>query len=166
MRKQIARFISSMATVLILLFTLAPSTFAQPKIDELHRAAEQGEVEAQASLGSLYFNGKGSVELSHKRAAKWYQLAAEQGHAKAQFRLGFLYMNGFGVPQDWQLAVKWSQLAAEQGYAGAQFNIGFLYANGFGVPQDWQTATKWYQLAAEQGNAMAITNLELIGNHR
>ena len=166
MRKQIARFISSMTTVLILLLTLTPLTFAQAKIEELHLAAEQGEVEAQASLGSLYFNGKGSVELSHKRAAKWYQLAAEQGHAKAQFRLGFLYMNGFGVPQDWQLAVKWSQLAAEQGHAGAQFNIGFLYANGFGVPQDWQAAAKWYQLAAEQGLAMAITNLQLIGNHR
>ena len=81
-------------------------------------------------LDHLYFNGGGDVELSHKRAAKWYQLAAVQGHAQAQFRLGFLYMNGFGVPQDWQKAVKWSQLAAEQGHA------------------------------------KAITNLELIGNHR
>ena len=166
MRKQIARFISSIATVLILLFTFTPLTFAQTKIEKLHNAAEQGDVEAQASLGSLYFNGSGSVELSHKRAAKWYQLAAEQGHAQAQFRLGFLYLNGFGVPQDGQLAAKWSRLAAEQGHVIAQFNLGLIYANGFGVPQDWQKAEKWYQLAAEQGYANAITNLELISIHR
>ncbi len=167
MRKRIARFTSSVATVLILLITLAPITVAQPTIDEVRHAAEQGDVEAQANLGSLYFNGGGGVELSHERAAKWYQLAAEQGHAEAQFKLGFLYANGFKVPQDWQIAAEWYQLAAEQGHVIAQFNLGLIYANGgFGVPQDWQIAAKWYKLAAEQGYADAIANLELIDIRR
>ena len=97
----------------ILLLTLAPLAFAQPKIEELHRAVKQGDIEVQASLGLLYFNGGEGVELSHEIAAKWYQLAAEQGHTEAQFRLGVLYANGFEVPKDWQIATKWYQLAAE-----------------------------------------------------
>ncbi len=53
----------------------------------IKEAAEQGDAEAQYSLGVCYAYGKG-VEQDYKEAVKWYTAAAEQGHVKAQFNLG------------------------------------------------------------------------------
>jgi|GEM_PF-7057469 len=50
-------------------------------------AAEQGDSEAQFSLGLIYSLGKG-VEKDKAEAAKWLRLAAEQGHAYAKLQLG------------------------------------------------------------------------------
>jgi TPR repeat protein len=51
------------------------------------KAAEQGDVKAQANLGLCYYNGKG-VGQNYKEAARWCLKAAEMGHAKAQYNLG------------------------------------------------------------------------------
>ncbi|WP_244062436.1 tetratricopeptide repeat protein, partial [Aeromonas caviae] len=69
-----------------------------------HKAAEQGEVIAQSSLGSMYDNGKG-VPQDYKQAVTWFRKAAEQGHAYAQFSLGSMYHEGNGVPQDYKQAI-------------------------------------------------------------
>ena len=50
------------------------------------KAADQGDAEAQYSLGSHYDEGQG-VEQDSKEAVKWYQKAADQGHAEAQSNL-------------------------------------------------------------------------------
>ena len=52
--------------------------------------AEQGNVEAQSSLGSLYDNGWGVPE-DNAEAVKWYRKAAEQGDATAQNDVGRMY---------------------------------------------------------------------------
>ncbi len=83
----------------------------RPALRRLREAAEQGDADAQYSLGLIYANGQG-VPRDHAEAAKWYRKAAEQGHAKAQYRLGFMYEYGVGVPRDLVLAHMWSNLAA------------------------------------------------------
>ena len=50
------------------------------------KAADQGHAEAQASLGELYYNGRG-VEKDEKQAVEWWRKAADQGHAEAQYKL-------------------------------------------------------------------------------
>ena len=45
-----------------------------------HKAAEQGDADAQNNLGVMYRNGKG-VPQDDAEAVKWYRKAAEQGHA-------------------------------------------------------------------------------------
>ena len=65
-----------------------------------HPLAEQGHVEAQFALGSIYFQGKG-VPKDAAEAVKWYRRAAEQGLAIAQARLGEMYFLGVGVPQNY-----------------------------------------------------------------
>ena len=45
-------------------------------------AAEQGHVEAQYNLGTMFEAGRG-VAQDDAEAAKWYGLAAEQGHVAA-----------------------------------------------------------------------------------
>lgn len=50
--------------------------------DELIQAAEQGNADAQANLGWMYFYGKG-VNKSYVEAIKWYRKAAEHGYIGA-----------------------------------------------------------------------------------
>ena len=121
-------------------------------------AAEQGDADAQFSLGLMYLQGLG-VFLDNKTAVKWFTLAAEQGRARAQFYLGEMYHEGQNVPQDHTTAVKWYRLAAEQGNVAAQFNLGWMYHKGLGVAQNHEAARKWYSLAAKQGHADAQFNL-------
>ena len=64
-------------------------------------AAEQGNADAQSSLGLMYRKGDG-VPQDYKTALKWYRLAAEQGYARAQSNLGVMYAEGKGVPQDYK----------------------------------------------------------------
>ena len=89
--------------------------------------AEQGDAEAQYSLGVMYSNGIG-VPQDDKTSVKWYTLAAEQGVANAQYNLGIYYLQGQGVLQDYKTAVKWFTLAAEKGVAIAQYDLGVLYS--------------------------------------
>ena len=53
------------------------------------RAAEQGNVDAQYSLGDMYARGDGVPE-DDAEAVKWFRLAAEQDHADAQFSLDIM----------------------------------------------------------------------------
>jgi TPR repeat protein len=68
--------------------------------------AEEGNLEAQNTLGLIYDEGSG-VNQDYKEAVKWYRLAAEQGDAYGQFNLGFMYANGYGVIEDNVHALMW-----------------------------------------------------------
>ena len=104
-------------------------------LKKFHSAAEAGHPGAQAALGELYFQGKGT-RRNAQEAAKWYKLAAKQGNVDAQVTLGWMYNAGTGVPQDFDEALKWFRLAAEQGHPGAQNNLGVLYRQGRGGKKD------------------------------
>ena len=141
-------------------------------LEEWKPLAEQGDADAQFSLGVMYRVGQG-VPQDDAEAVKWYRKAAKQGHANAQNHLGYLYDCGRPVPQDdaeaakrvrsvptvepearrskAAEAVKWYRKAAEQGLALAQFNLGVMYLNGKGVPQHYVQALMWFNLAEAQG---------------
>lgn len=112
----------------------------------IRKAAEQGYVDAQSTLGSIYYN-----RSDNRQAAFWFRKAAEQGYADAQFKLGIMYDQGEGVAQDKTQAVSWYRKASEQGNAMAQFNLAHMYYNGDGVAQDKQQAVVWLRKAANQG---------------
>ena len=128
-------------------------------LGRVHLTAEQGSVEAQASLGEMYAAGEG-VPPDAVEAIRWWRLAAEQGHAEAQVALGHRYDSGEGVAQDEAEAAKWYRRAAEQGHAEAQVTLGVMYETGRGVARDAGEAVGWYQRAAEQGDVSAQVNLE------
>lgn len=115
-------------------------------------AAEQGNAEAQYSLGAWYHNGDGmEVDRDDDEAVQWYRKAAEQGHARAQTMLGLMYFSGTSVHQDKAYAVRCWRKAAEQGYANAQHWLGESLADGDGVDKDDAEAAQWLRKAAEQG---------------
>ncbi|MBO6561161.1 MAG: sel1 repeat family protein [Nisaea sp.] len=123
--------------------------------------AEQGDRDAQFSLGRMHENGKG-VPQSDTEAINWYRKAAEQGHEQAQFNLGGIYRFSQGVPRDYAEAAHWYLKAAEQGNEGAQIMLGSMYYSGRGVPQDEVLAYMWYSLAAEQGSSLAFEGRDFV----
>ena len=130
-------------------------------IDQLRKAAEQGDASAQAALGLMYDIGAGVAE-DDVEAARWYLLAAQQGLASAQAALAVMYSRGEGVAQDYVEAAKWFRLAAQQGDALAQFNLGVMYSKGEGVVEDYVKAYAWWNLAAAQGNKNAGKGKDLL----
>lgn len=74
-------------------------------IKRFRKAAEQGNIDAQFTLGKCYYNGYG-VTQSYTDAVKWYRKAAMQGDARAQNNLGLCYYNGEGVEQSYTEASK------------------------------------------------------------
>ena len=85
-----------------------------------HKAAEQGEANAQYNLGVMYDKGQG-VPQDYREAVKWYHKAAEQGDASAQSTLGGMYYFGQGVPQDFVQAHMWFNLAAANVATGKNY---------------------------------------------
>ena len=116
-------------------------------IESLRKRAEEGDADAQFSLGLMYSTWNlGVPPQNYAEAMKWYRLAAEQGHANAHNNLGCMYACGQGVPQDDAEAAKWFHRAAERGCLTALKTLGEMYAAGAGVPKSWWEAYIWTKL--------------------
>lgn len=139
---------------------LAASLFSYNEDDfrEAKKGAENGDAEAQLTLGIMYDFGQG-VPQNYTEALKWYRQSAGKGNAVAQNNLGVMYLNGQGTARDALEAAKWIQMSANQGYAKAQINLGSLFADGNGVARNPVFAMYWYRKAAEQGDASAEEKL-------
>lgn len=150
-----------MVSVLLLAGLCFGVTTAQAKawrnapFAEVQQAAEQGDADAQISLGYRYAMGD-EVAQDDRQAVVWYRKAAEQGLVEAQVNLAGRYYNGKGVPQDYRQALTWFKKAAEQGDYFAQFRLGEMYAKGRGVAQDHELAYVWYSVAAANGWGDAV----------
>lgn len=89
--------------------------------------AEDGDCDAEFSLGLLYFEGQ-AVGKSYETAKGWWLKAANQGQPDAQVGLGVIFSqgeipyspfncrDGCGVAKNLIEAYKWSSLASEVGY--------------------------------------------------
>jgi hypothetical protein len=128
-------------------------------MENLKRAAEQGNADAQCDLGNLYCD-----RGDYGEAIKWYTMAAKQNHARAIFNLGSRYYHGQGVPQDFAKTAEYYQRAADLGNAIAQNIIGKYYDEGGtpGYPQNSAKAAEWYLKAAENGDADAQCSLAVM----
>ncbi len=147
--------------MMIILLLVPHVSFAEDKkqsVTKIQQRAEQGEVEAQASLGLIYRRGR-EVSQDYGLAQKWFRKAAEQGHAEAQNNLGLMYDHGRGVERDFVQARKLYLKAAKQGHANAQYNLALLYTNGQGVPQDDIEAYVWANISAAQGHSTLAKDL-------
>ncbi len=82
--------------------------------------AMQGDAKSQASLGFLYYSGKG-VQRDDEKSLLWFSRAAEAGQPTAQFFLGLQYFYGRGVRRDLARAYSWCDIALTNGYAESLF---------------------------------------------
>ena len=120
----------------------------------LHRAAENGEAQAQYQLGMNLVQRawQHSEPLAMIDAVEWIRKAAEQDHVSAQFMLGALYEKGRGLIQDYGLAHDWYLRAARKGNSLAMERLGLMFAWGRGREQDLEQAYVWLNLAAARGD--------------
>ena len=77
----------------------------------IKRFAEQGDSQAQFTLGVMYDQGLGTAQ-SDAEAVRWYRQAAREGNAAAQMNLGLMHAKGRGVPVNYLEAYRWLDRAA------------------------------------------------------
>jgi TPR repeat protein len=92
----IFRFGFILTVIFISLIFVNPCRSFAGDATDIRKLAEQGDADAQASLGFMYGNGQG-VPQDYKEAVRWFRKAAEQGNANAQCNLGVAYDSGQGV---------------------------------------------------------------------
>ncbi len=122
--------------------------------------AEEGDPEAQKTIGLMYEYGRGTPK-DESEATTWYTKAALQGDPVLQHDLGIKYFTGQGVSQDYEAAAKWWQMAADAGLAKSQANLGIMYYQGLGVEKNYVEAARLFRAAAEQDLAQGQYNLGL-----
>lgn len=83
--------------------------------------AEQGDVNMQLLIGSIYDLGQG-VPQDDAEAVKWYERAAAQGSAKGQYQLGAVYARSPQVKDPVQ-GYKWLTIAARTLASGPQGGV-------------------------------------------
>lgn len=127
-----------------------PSAF-----ESFKQLAEQGDSEAQASLGLMYERGQGA-DKDLAEAFKWYRSAAAQGVAWAQTNLALAYANGRGTEKDDKQANKWFRSAALKGNTRAQELLGNMYVQGRGIPEGRKEAVELIR----PSNLMYIAKLD------
>ncbi len=88
-------------------------------IDEIKTMAKEGNASAQATLGVMYYEGRG-VTRNYSEGADWLMRAANSGYANAQYNLSIAYGQGNGVAIDIDKAIVWMEKAASQGHAAAK----------------------------------------------
>lgn len=130
-------------------------------LEILQPLAEQGDSDAQVTLGLMYDYGHG-VNRDQTTAIKWYTKAAEQGIPVVQHDLGVKYFQGNGVTQDYAKAADWWEQAANAGLADSQFNLGLIYYRGLGQKTDYDKAQQLFTRAADQNHANAQYSLAVM----
>jgi TPR repeat protein len=122
---------------------------ASMSLEQLLALANQGDMEAQVSLGDAAYAAN---DVS--AAADWYRLAAEQGHWRAQFNLGFFHSSGLGVERDEEESIRWYSLACEHGFPDALNNLAALYQPKGRLAE----AAELFRRAGELGHAGALSS--------
>jgi uncharacterized protein len=84
----------------------------------LERAARNGHVDAQTTLGLLLFDGGDTVA-----GLRWLQAAADQGEPRASLVIGTALFNGDGVERDPVRAYAYVSRAAAEGLAPAKTTL-------------------------------------------
>lgn len=125
----------------------------------LHKAADQGFMAAQESLGIFSEMGIGMASPAPGEAIDWYTKAAKQGSLDAATNIGLMYSDGIGIPKDPAQAVIWFRQAAGGGDSTAQYNLALIYRNGKGVPPDQKESARWLIEAADHNLVPAIMDL-------
>ena len=119
-------------------------------IKYITKAAEQGNQNAQAKLGLIYYQGVG-VEQDYKKSFDWTSKAAKQGNSQAESLLGEFYSSGNGVTKDYRRSFEWFFKAAEHGNANAQYILFRIYFLGNGIPKNFNKGFEWLLKSADQG---------------
>ena len=125
----------------------------------LRQAAEQGSVEGEWVLSTLYEFGRAGLPVDHAESFKWALKAAQSGHMVAQHNVATAYFHGHGSRRKSGAGPLWYTRAAEQGFAHSEWMLGRIYYEGLGVPANRDEAVKWLSLSLAQGHVPTMLTL-------
>ncbi len=180
---------SSLFLLFFSMFVVVRQGLAGP-VEELavqtRAAAEQGNVQAQNTLGILYERGIG-VRANPAKALECFRAAANHDDPVGLSLVGRAYADGRGIAPDDKEALVWfrkgaqSHLqafssqsippragidgeirAAESGNPIALLTVGLMYLTGDGVEQNDTEAARWLTKGAEQELGGAEQSLALM----
>ena len=144
---------------------------------ELEQCAADGDTEAQALLGMMYWGASEdggwpedygfepdlSVEEMRARGLSLPQVAGEKGHSGAMNEIGLAYFEtGYGFEQDLVAAREWLTRASDAGDAIAPFNLARIYFGGHGVPASTEIAERFLNLSAEREYRPGVCSLHVL----
>jgi TPR repeat protein len=129
------------------------------------KAAQQGNADAQFSLGFLLYNGAGnpgektSVAPDRTLAFQYLTAAAQQNMPMAQHLVSTMLLKGEGTNADAMEALRWGMLAAEADIAESQFNVAMMLVRKPGATMDdYIQSYKWFTILAGKGYPGAYDN--------
>jgi TPR repeat protein len=100
-------------------------------INLLHKAADQGQHDAEHQLGLRLAYGAKGEKRDPKKAEMYLERACEGGVLQAMTDYANMLFEGQAVPQDLAKSAKWFTKAAEQYDGIAQYALGCFYGNGY-----------------------------------
>lgn len=139
---------------------LTMKQFLKSEEEKLLEKAEDGDANAQFTLGCKYYFSGDRPKYSFTEARRWFKKAAGNNHPDAQYVLGLICSEENIEPHDLSEAENYFLEAAKLGHYEAQYELGKMYFLGKGVDRDIQEGIKWLEkAAAEQDNIKASLDL-------
>lgn len=132
-----------------------PQAPAEDPHEKMIKDAQNGNLDAQLSLGYIYLYGEGDIKPDYNKAFRYYEMAAAQNDNVAINNLGSLYYSGIGTPANVAKAMEMFDKAAKLGNVEASVNLAFLYMTENPIQQDSKLGLELFQTAAQQGNPTA-----------
>lgn len=129
----------------------------EPTFDEVLRAAQGGDVDAQELVSAVFEEGGRPDE-----AVRWMAQAAKSGRASAWRQLGLWQIVGYGTPSNPTEGFARLRTAADAGDLEAMTMCGVVTAGGIGVPRSVNEAIGWLLKAAQAGEGRALCQVALL----
>lgn len=129
-------------------------------IDLLHKAADQGQLQAIELLAAIH-DSEADGRTGTAIAAELFERAAANGSVDALYHRARIALAtdlvGDGAP-----IIEMLKEAARRGSAAACLQLGVLHAEGDLVPQNYAAAASWYREAHRRGLPEAQINLAFL----
>lgn len=126
---------------------------------ELYLKAQNGDSDAQYSLGVRLSLGRYGASKNRSLASDWYKKSADGGNIKAMVSLADYYKDGEVDGKDVDDAIGLYKKAALAGDWRAQHVLAEIYSSGESVPVDYAEALKWALLAADNDGTADVLSL-------
>ena len=135
------------------IITAYDDSFDKSTVEEVLRAAGQGNPAAIYELGSRYRLGVDGVEENKIKAIELYkEVLKYQNHRDAFYHIGFMLSDGAYGEEQASKCVQYYEAACELQSSRAASQLAILHEYGQYVPRDLNRAIYYYDKAIEFGN--------------
>ena len=153
---------SAFTLLIILPIILCPFiSQADNAFEDTIKAAESGDVHAQAVLGEMYRRGE-SADINYPEAFRWSKMAAEAGDPIGMYNFAVLLEKGICAEIDTKRAKELYmeaeaglELSASKGDFRACVDLGNIYEMRYEDTTLYEEALKLYRTAADSGYSYA-----------